>query len=186
MKKQFLRALPFLLLLSLLSGMAAADGRREVRGEFGGEFGKGASPTDVAPTASEREEKRQFKSLWRQLSRAEQDALRQQMRAAWQRLTPEERQRALAIVEHSEAAKARAGRDEKHHKADVDDERYRAHEKHKAEHKAYWKSLSAEERAALLENLRTNLRETVRRRCQNQQSAEGKDQKITCAKAPDR
>lgn len=193
MKNQFLCALLFLL-LSLLPCVATADGHREAyadgeaRREGSDGFGRSVSP-DVPPIASEREEKRQFKSLWRQLSREEQDALRQQMRAAWQRLTPEERQRALATVE----AEARESGSKKHHGAGVDDEKDRAHEKRKAEHKAYWKSLNAEERAALRESLRANLRETLRQHClnsrnQQNQGVEGKGRglEITCAKAPDR
>jgi hypothetical protein len=188
MKFRFLGLLPFLLLFSLPPGVwGGADGRNEAghaNGEVRREINGGAGQAGVS-AASNREEKRLFNSLWRQLSREEREALRRQMREAWQRLPPEERQRALAIaVERSEGKQGVGGRKGEQHygmRGDDESESGQARQRQRGDvaRRAYWESLSAEERAAL----RGNLREILRRRCQAR-DAEGKGTgaEATCGK----
>lgn len=185
MKSGFLCLLTFLSLLPVLPCMAADERPEATRaeGEARREVQRNGNPS-IGEQEAAREEKRQFKSLWRQLSREEQEALRQQMREAWQHLTPEERQRALVDIGHSgerNAQTARERKDEKPHAMrdanEKDHDKRQAHKAHRAEHKAYWDSLSVDERAALHENLRAHLRDIMRRVCPNPQSAETKGQK---------
>lgn len=196
MKFQLLCLLSCLLLSSLLPFAVLAEGQPEVHvdGKVQRDINRKSGEAGVQKDMREeaREEKRQFKSLWRQLSYEEREALRQQMRAAWQHLTPEERQRALAKVEHPEENAAQGAQGiihEKHREMrgnnSIGINKERDPKDHNAEHKAYWDSLSVEERAVLRENLRANLREILRQRCQSQQNAEDKGQglEIDCSKA---
>jgi hypothetical protein len=164
-----------LLLLLFLSPSLAMAGEHEARGAARRE-------------ADEREEKRQLKSLWQQLSHEEREALRQQMREAWRRLTPEERQRAVAAAKRAkETREALANQDEKQYGMRGDDGKGRAYrEDRKVEHQAYWDSLSVDERAALRENLRANLRAMRLRHCASPSEQEhgGRGGK-SCGKAAD-
>jgi hypothetical protein len=175
---RFLRFLPFLL-SALSSCVAAAEACERCIGN--------EARREVAREADEREEKQQFKSLWRQLSREEREALRQQMREAWHRLTPEERQRTIVIARRSEGRRESLdSKDEEHHRMRRNDEKGHTHK----DHKAYWERLSAEERAALRENLRASLRAMRLRRCppsQNPAPEFGKQgTEKGCGKAGDR
>jgi hypothetical protein len=149
-----------LLLLSILPCTALAE--RETRCPEATEEARSVqpdaqpdTPPDMRCDAERLEDRRRLKHLWRQLSHEERDALRKQMRANWERMTPEHRQKLFqAYQRHRQFRK----NNRRENDARPEEEQLERREARRKAHEAYWQSLDPEERKAL----RNALRETIR------------------------
>ncbi|MDR0737288.1 MAG: hypothetical protein LBF51_10775 [Zoogloeaceae bacterium] len=140
-----------LLLLSILPFVALADGEA-CHPDASGE--RDTQAPDRRRVAKHSEEKHRLKHLWQQLSHEERDALRQQMRANWERMTPERRRQLRQTYRERQELRENLrgeGSLRKEEQAQWRKARGKAHE-------AYWQSLTPKER----ETLRNALRETIR------------------------
>ncbi|MDR2637922.1 MAG: hypothetical protein LBB55_06250 [Zoogloeaceae bacterium] len=108
-----------------------------------------------APPAEEAQERKKEERDWGQIPPEEREVLRRQMREAWQHLSPEERAHIWQAYDaHKKEKQDKSGK-EKEKDGEQDDA---AQQLYKA-HKAYWYSLSPEEREALRGKLRETLRQ---------------------------
>jgi uncharacterized membrane protein len=141
--------------LSFLSCVALADERARHPAEM--EEWR-AQAAELRREAKSSEENRHLKHLWRQLSHEERNALRQQMRANWEHMTPEERQKLHQAYRDMRQEHRTDKRGEGGGNGARQEERAQSQKARRKAHEAYWQSLPPAERKALRNALREALR----------------------------
>jgi hypothetical protein len=146
-----------LLLLLILPCAVFADEKAARCLKVAEEERQRAQALDMRPDAKCQDAHRRLKQLWRQLPRKERDALRQQMRANWERLSPEHRQKLYQAYRrgHRERQENREKREESRNESAHQKEEHRQlREARRKAHEAHWQSLTPEEREALRDTIR--------------------------------